>query len=213
MSAQEASWHEHLAGMRAAEAARNQGADPLAVTAFASATAGPVAIAGRQLQPASQGTIWALQRVAREFAKWADDAGVPESPDPEAPGTRELIELGLATMVFCDARAVWRELDRGDIGPLIASAEDMMWDMPLSDQLALQSHFRAEMDRIRDLAGGSQQDQTPQKKTPPAPASVGPSSATPIPRQAPASPPSNGSQANTESASPLPCGPLLWPSP
>lgn len=203
MSQQEASWHEHLAGMRAAEAARSQGADPVAIAAFAAATAGPVAIAGRSLQQASQGTIWALQRVAREFAAWASDAGLASSANTDEPGTRELIELGLATLVFSDARAVWRTLDTGDIGPLIAAAEDLMWELPLAEQLALQSHFRAEMDRIRSLSGGSQ-DEAPEKKTP-APA-AGPSSAIATPPPAQAWPPSNGSSPNTASPLQMPCG-------
>ncbi len=208
MSQQEASWHEHLAGMRAADAARSQGADPAAIDAFAAATAGPALIAGRSLQPASQGTIWTLQRVARLFAAWADATGMASAPDPDAPGTRELLELGLATLVFCDARAVWRELDSGDIAPLIAAAEDMMWELPLADQLALQAHFRTEMDRIRSLSGGAAADSedTAQKKTPGLPA-AGLSNAMPIRPQAQASPPSNGSPANTASPSPMPYGP------
>ena len=46
MSRHEASWHEHLAGMRAAEAARKLGSNPAATDALATATAGPVTVGG-----------------------------------------------------------------------------------------------------------------------------------------------------------------------
>lgn len=208
MTAQEASWHEHLAGVRASEDARAEGSNPAAVTAFASATAGPVILAGRSLQPASQGTLWTLQRVAREFARWADANNLPASLDPHAaPGTRELIELGLATLVFCDARHVWRQLDAGRHADLFAAAEEMMWAMPLPEQLQLQAHFRSQMDAISALSGDAEED-TPEKKLPPAPL---PSPAMPTPLPAPASPPSSGSVPSMESPFPKPYGRHLWP--
>ena len=203
MSSQEASWHEHLAGMRAGDAARHQGADPAAVAAFASATAGPVILAGRHLHQASQGTIWTLQRVAREFAAWADDVGLPHASNPEAPGTRELLELGLATLVFCDARLCWRMLDNHQLAELTQQAEDMMWEMPLPEQLALQAHFRGEMDRIRALSGNGSDE--PEKKTLPPTAGISSAIATPPP--ATALPASNGWRPNTESPLRTPSGP------
>ena len=211
MSAQEASWHEHLAGLRAADTAREQGSDTAATEALASATAGPTTIAGRPLQQATQGTIWTLQRVAREYARWARDHGIEPSASPDEPGTRELIELGLATLVFCDARACWRELDVGNLALLISRAEDMMWRMPLSDQMALQAHFATEMDRIRHLSGGP--DPEPKKK-PLAPLMPpGPSNEMPIPPPAQASPPSSGSPPNTACHSRMPFGPPPSSSP
>lgn len=207
MTAQEASWHEHLAGVRASEDARAEGSNPAAVTAFASATAGPVILAGRSLQPASQGTLWTLQRVAREFARWADENNYTASADPDAPGTRELIELGLATLVFCDARHVWRQLDAGRHADLFASAEEMMWAMPLPEQLQLQAHFRAQMDAISALSGGSEED-TPEKKLPQA---ASPLPAMPTLLPVPASPPSNGCQLSMESPFPTQSGRHRWP--
>lgn len=204
MSAQEASWHEHLAGMRAADAARAQGADPAAIAAFAAATAGPVTIAGRVLEQASQGTIWTLQRIAREFTDWADAKGLPVSPDPDkSPGTRELIELGIATLVFIDSRTIWTALDEGRAQEIYRQAENMMWEIPLAEQLVLQRHFRAEMDRIRVISGDDAP--APEKKTAP-PVQPGVSSAMPIQPPAPASPPSNGSPPSTGSPSLMPCG-------
>ena len=204
MSAQEASWHEHLAGMRASDAARAQGADVTATDAFASATAGPVTIAGRPLQQATQGTIWTLQRVAREFSKWAESQGVSPAANPDEPGTHELIELGLATLVFCDARVCWQLLDGGEIGLLIRRAESIVWEMPLADQIALQSHFAAEMDRIRSLSGGATPDS--KKNHQPQPMPHGLSSVTPILPPGPVSHPSSGSPPNTASPSPMPSG-------
>lgn len=161
MSRQEYSWHKHLAGMRAADAARNQGANPAAVDAIASASAGPVIIGGIKLGRATQGAVWTLQRVAREFAEYADANGLHPSTDPTSPGTRELIELGLATLVFCDARNCWVDLDSGNLAKLILRADEMMWDMPIEDQLALQAHFTAEMERIKRLS--PEEEETPGK--------------------------------------------------
>ena len=205
MSAQEASWHEHLAGMRAADAARAQGADPTATAALASSTAGETVIANRKLAPASQGTVWTLQRMAREFAAEADASRIP-SGENGAPGTRELLELGLATLVFCDARRCWKMLDGGRLADLIGEAETMMWEMPLTEQLALQKHFRAEMDRVRALAGG--EDDTPPGKLP---ETAGASPATAIPPQEPALPPSNGSAPNIISHLKQPSGTSRFP--
>lgn len=205
MTAQEASWHEHIAGMRAGEAARAAGANPAAVAAVAAATAGPVAVAGMPLESASQGTIWTLQRAAREYAALADAQGLAPAADPARPGTRELIELGLTTLIFMDARGVWKLLDAGGLPDLIARAEAIMWDMPLAANLALQAHFNREMNRIRDLTGGADPDAGAEKKTRP---TAGPSPAMPTPPPAPDSPPSNGSPPNTTSPLPTPSGPL-----
>lgn len=187
MSRHEASWHEHLAGMRAAEAARAKGADPTAVEALASATAGPLQIGAFNIRPASQGTIWTLQRVAREWEKFASAHAIPASGDSAAPGTRELIELGLATLAFCDARECWLALDRGEIAHLVEKADAMMWEIPVETQLKLQNHFQAEMARIGRLAPG--QEDAP-GKPPETPAGTSPASETPPP--ATASPPWNG---------------------
>lgn len=163
MSRHEASWHEHLAGMRAAEKAREQGGNPEAIAAIASATAGPVVIAGYVLQRAGQGTIWTLQRLAREFAAFADAHGLENSTDPAEPGNREMLELGLATLAFCDARGCWQDLDAGRLSSLILRADEMMWSMPIETQLALQAHFTSEMDRIRKLSPGEEEDSLPGK--------------------------------------------------
>jgi hypothetical protein len=195
MSRHEASWHEHLAGMRAAEAARKQGGDPEVITAIASATAGPLQIGPHTLRPASQGTIWTLQRVAREWQAYADARAIPASGDAQNPGTREMLELGLATLAFCDARETWRTLDRGELETLIARAEELMWETPADVQLALQAHFTREMERIGRLAPA---EDTPAKKPHPAPEMpTGSSPAAPIPAAATASPPANGWPQNT----------------
>lgn len=201
MGAQEASWCEHIAGMRAAQAAREQGADPLAVRAVGTATAGPVVIAGHPIKPATQGTVWTLQRAARMFSSWADEAGMEASGDPENPGTREMLELGLTTLIFSDARSVWRALDAGGFPGVMHMAEAVIWDMPLEDSRALQTHFEAQMETIRRLAG--EEAPAPEKK----PEAGGKSAAMPIPPEDADSPRWSGSPPSTESPSPMPCGP------
>lgn len=188
MSRHEASWHEHLAGMRAAEAARSKGADPLAVEALASATAGAVEIGGHRLLPASQGTIWTLQRLAREFSQWANGIGMPIA-DPGAPdGTRETIEMGLTMLAFCDSLRVWTLLESGRLSQLILEAETLIHRVPLEDYRRMEAHFQKEMERIRSLTPDAGPEH--QKKTPETPA--GGSPAIPTPPPATPSPTSNG---------------------
>lgn len=192
ITAAEASWHEHIAGQRAAEAARSQGANPDATAAVATATAGPAVIAGHTLQPASQGTVWALQRAAGMFEAWAEERNLQHSPDPAAPGTRELLELGLTTIVFMHPRRAWLEMERGDFPALIARADALVWDLPLADAMSLREHFEREMATIRRLAGEEDEDPAAKKPRP-----DGLSAANPTPPPAEASPPSNGFAPNT----------------
>lgn len=195
MSRHEASWHELVAGMRAADIARQQGCDPAATAALATATAGPRQIGQFTLRPASQGTLWTLQRIAREWQGFADLNKIPGTGDSANPGTREIIELGLATLAFCDARATWLALDRGDLAGLAARAEEMMFDLPIEIQMALQAHFTSEMDRIKALTPGEEEEP---KKPQPQPAAAGSSPAVPTPPAAAASPHANGSPPNTD---------------
>ena len=203
MSRHEASWHEHLAGMRAAEKAREQGGNPDAIAAIASATAGPVEIGGFTLHRAGQGTIWTLQRLAREFAAYAESIGLQSSEDPTNPGNREMIELGLATLAFCDARGCWQMLDAGRMYALIVRADEMMWSMPIETQLALQAHFTSEMDRIKKLSPG-EEEETPGKS--PAPVVSGILQGAETHPAETASLPVSGSLPNTGSISELPYG-------
>lgn len=151
MSRQEANWHQHLAGMRAAEKARNQGCNPAAIDAFATATAGPLEIGGFLLQPAGQGTVWTLKRLAKEFRAWADRHGLPSAGEGEENGTREALELGLSTLAFCDSLSCWTALELGDLESLIIRAEKIMWAMPVETFKKLEEHFQTQMQRIRDL--------------------------------------------------------------
>jgi hypothetical protein len=151
MSQQEASWHTHLAAMRAQETARNQGANPHAVDAFAAATAGPQMVHGFSLAPATEGTIWTLKRVAREFKAYADALGMPSAGPSEEDGTRELLELGISTLVFCDARQCFMDLEGGRLEAIIARADTLMWSIPLHVSRDLAEHFSREMQRIRNL--------------------------------------------------------------
>ena len=204
MSRQEASWHEHIAGIRAEEKARAEGGDTAAIAAIANATVGPVTIAGHTLAPASQGTVWTLQRLARDFQAYADTNGLA-TPEAMASPTNQLVQLGLTLLVFLNPRAVWRDLETGKLADLIARADDMMWSMPLTDQVALQSHFRAQMAAINALAP---EEDLPGKSLTEDPSSItsGTSPETPTPQPVRDSPPSSGSVLNTALPSPLPSG-------
>lgn len=209
MSRHEASWHTHLASMRAAEAARKQGSDPLTTSALATATAGPVVIAGFTLHPASQGTIWTLQRAAREFTAWADALGMTAAEDPERPETRELIELGLATLIFCDPRACWNELECGGLEDMILRAESLIWNLEVSSQIKLQEHFQSQMERLGQLASDGEDAG---KKSEP----VQGNGSSPTPAISPVatpSPPSSVSPPSMESPSSEPSGTSASPSP
>lgn len=155
MSRQEASWHEHIAGMRAAEEARKAGGDPAAYEAFATAVAGPVTIGAFTLHPASEGTVWTLRRVAREFQVWADANGLAVAGTNEPDGERELIEMGLSVLVFCDSLRVWRALDARDLEGLIFEARQLVWGVPVEVYRALEAHFQEQMDAIRRLSDPS----------------------------------------------------------
>jgi hypothetical protein len=186
MSRHEASWHEHLAGMRAAEAARKQGGDPQAAEAMAWATASPVRIAGYELRPASQGTLWTLRRLAREFSAWADAIGMPKAAPGEADGSRECIEMGLTMLAFTDSLRVWDLLETERLGELITEAEKLIHRVPLEDYRKLERHFQMQMERIHGLTP----EAVPEKKTPET--RTGGSPAMPMPPTAEPSPTSNG---------------------
>lgn len=192
MSRQEASWHTHLAALRAQEAARKAGSNTAATEALATATAGPVTIGGYQLYPASEGTIWTLKRLAREFIAWADKLGMPHAAEGEL-RDRELLELALSTLAFCDARRVWQLLESGRFEELIIEADRMVWYMPIETSRALEAHFSKQMARIRELTPDAE---TAPKK--PEAGGNGNSPATPIPAEDTDSPPSNGWQPNTK---------------
>lgn len=199
MSRQEASWHEHVAGQRAAAAARQTGADPAALDAVARATMGPVAIAGLTLRPASEGTFITLRKCAAMFAAHADATGLPHATSPENPGERELYELGLASLVFADARRVFRALTAGQLPALMEEAMEMIFGLSLADRVALSRHIETQMAEINRLSGAAATDATPGKPQPtPPPPDPGPWPARPNPPTEPPSPPSSGSWPNTD---------------
>lgn len=202
ISAQEASWIEHLAGMRARAAARKQGGNPLAETALASVTCGPREIGGFTVYPATEGTVWTLRRVAREFKAWADGIGMPVAGDGEPDGTREMLELGLTTLVFMDARKAWMALEAGSLEELIVAAERLFWNTPLCEQRELEAHFRQQMDFIRGLSG----DGEAVKKKSPETDGCGVSRETPNPAPVPPSHPLSGCVPNTAPMPPMPFG-------
>jgi len=153
MSKTEATFHESIAGQRASAAAKKQGCDPAALDALAAATAGPVNIAGFDLKPATEGTFITLRKTAWMFVAHAERCGLPICNDPENPGERELYELGLATLVFTDARRVFRELNAGRLPQLMAEAMDIIFELSLEDQKRLKEHIEAQMEEIARLSG------------------------------------------------------------
>lgn len=189
--------------MRAADAARKQGGNPTAIDALAGATAGPVTIAGFTLKPATEGTIWTLKRVAREFRAWADGLGMPHATGPEN-GTREMLELGLSTLVFADARACWIQIEEGNFPALISQADTIMWEMDLATTRALEAHFQKQMESIRALTPDA--EDRPGK--PPETGENGTSPEMPTQPEAADSPPSSGSPPSMPSPSPQPSGTL-----
>jgi hypothetical protein len=202
MCAQEASWHQHMAGMRASAEARKQGSNPAATAALATATAGPVRIGRFTLHPASEGTVWTLKRLAREFAAWADVLGMPSAPEGGELGSRELLELGLSTLAFADARGTWQRLELGQLEQIIVEAECLMFDTPVAELRQLEQHFQKQMQAIRDLTP----DAEPAPKKPQPADGNGTSPATPIPAEATDSPSSNGSLPSIPFPSTSGCG-------
>jgi len=162
MSAREASWHVHLAGMRASAEAKKKGGNIDAIEALASATAGPRMIAGMPIYPATEGTVFTLRRIAREFNAWADGIEMPRAGAGQPNGHRELLELGLSTLTFMDSLAVWTALDAEGIEPLIVRAETLIFRVEIEIQRQLEDHFTREMARISELSGSD--EGTPEKK-------------------------------------------------
>lgn len=207
MSRQEASWHEHLAGMRAAEKARAQGGNPAAIDAVAAATCGPVRIGAFEIYPPTEGTVWTLKRLAREFAAWADALGMPSAADGEDNGSREMLELGLSTLAFVDSRQTFQYLEAGRLEDLILRAEKLMWETPVEVTKQLSAHFESGMARLRELNSGD--EEAPKK--PIAADGNGVSPAMPIPPAVADSPSSSGSLRNTGCPSKQPSGAPRWP--
>lgn len=157
ISEQEVSFYEMQAGMAAREKAQQEGANPHAVEAMANSTSGSVAIGKLTLKPASEGTFITLKKVAKLFKAHADAREWPVSEDDENPGERELCELGLASLVFADARRCFNMLNQGKLEALMAEALDLIFSAPLADQVALKNHIQAAMEEISRLGGEAEE--------------------------------------------------------
>ncbi len=116
---------------------------------------GPLKIGRIELKPASEGTFITLRKLATMFEKYADARGMPKSEDEDSPGERELIELGLASLVFSDSRRVFRELNIGNLPSLMNEALDLIFELPLETQLNLKHHIEKQMREINRLTGGA----------------------------------------------------------
>lgn len=152
MSSTEASWHETQAGLRAKEHAAEQGGDLNAQVAIADVTSKLKVVGRYTLKPVSQGTVHTLKKVASEFEAYAIAEGIHTTGDMQNPGMKELLELGIAVLVFADVKRCYSM----SIDDLRYEAEDLIFDMPLEESMELSEHFNVEMARMNTLSGNEE---------------------------------------------------------
>lgn len=156
MSQTEASWHETQAGNRAKELAQQEGANPEAVNAVLDASTEPLTVAGFQLKPASQGTIFTLQAVARAFVTYAEKMGMESTGDTANPGEQEMYESALAGLIFADGRRVSQKLKTEGIEAVVAEADELIWNISLEDARLISEHSNNELRRSNLLSGAAE---------------------------------------------------------
>jgi hypothetical protein len=146
MSAQEVSWHETIAGMRARKAADARGCLPAAREAVAFASMPPHPLR----PPITIGTLWAVEESERH--------GVALT------GASEFADKALLVFTVSQPERALASYLTGDLvdiraGMLEAAAR------PAEESLAIEQWFESEMARLKQLAGGAEGD-TPGKKFP-----------------------------------------------
>mgnify|MGYP000224030637 CR=1 FL=1 len=206
MSNTEASFHEVVAGNRAKAEAEASGGNQAAIEAVANATLEHRVVAGYELKPASQGTIFVLQEVARRFEEYCKTNPMHSSGDPKFPGSKELLEIGLSVLVFADPRRIFKDVQDGKIEELRYEAEEIIWTLPAEKAKLLNDHFTTEMDRLNQLSGSSSADAPGKPQLDQQENLNGTSEAQSHPSQVTGSPSSSGSCPPTTSASPTPSG-------
>lgn len=132
---------------------------------MADATSPNKVVAGYELKPASQGTIFAMQEVAKKFEEYATEEEIQSSGDVENPGVQELLEVGLAVLVFADARRCYDVARNGGISDLRYEAEGIVWDLPIEVAMELSTHFSHEMSRVKELTGEKEASQPGKPQT------------------------------------------------
>lgn len=200
MSQQEASWHEHIAGLRAAEVARNQGEDPALIEAVVDATLPRPEVAGFQIKPATKGTLMAISRLAKQLLAYAKANDLSPSPNRNQPGELEMLEMAFMIMVFSEPKMIYRDTKDSLPAYLIAEAERLIFDVPALEMLKIQEQLEVELAAIGMVSP---------EEEPPAPGKPGESdqsSVDPTPQPEAPSPSSTGSCQNTKSPSPTPFG-------
>lgn len=215
MSHTESSWHQHVASMRAMDAAKKQGGDPSTMEALADAAGGPEMIAGVKLLPCTQGTILAMQIAGDLMEPYFEAEGL----DPDE---AELIQAGIAALIFRDQLLAYRELKTNGLRRIYTAAQELVWAMSLEESLPLTKHVNDQLAIFNQLNGGGSDVPEPGKPTgsgalsdavnpqpeTPSPASTGlcqtttlpstmPSGSSPSPQPSPSSPPETNVKAET----------------
>lgn len=197
MSNQEASWHSHVAGQRATAEATDEGANPSAIQALINASDGGLRVGGLVLRPATKGTVFTLQEIAKAFASYADVQRIPSID-------RTILEDNIAIVVFVDALRAHQRFVAQGITALIKDADALQWKVNMRDAVRIQKYVMEQMQVMQSITGPSADEDSPGKHMPETPA--GASLEINAQPQVMTSPSSNGSWPTTGSASLPPSG-------
>lgn len=189
----------NMAGHRAMAEAKREGGNPAALDALAFAAAGTETIAGVSLNPCTQGTIIAMQMAGDLFEDIikSDNLGKDEA---------ELVQTGIAAIIFRDSVAAYRELRTNGIANIYREAMVIIWEMPLEESMKLTGHVQQEIAIFNRLNG--QPSAQPGK-----PVESGGLSDKRSPQPVTPSQPSTGLCPTTDSASTMPSGHSQSPQP
>lgn len=131
MSRTEASWHEVIAGQRAAAAARAQDQGGEAMDAVAEVTAEPVRVGPYTLAPASPGTVAALRRMAVALTQRFPALVGPAKTQTDA--EFDALQEALTLLTMTEPRRVLRQLGEPDgLERLLLEADDLYWSGTLT---------------------------------------------------------------------------------
>lgn len=134
MTEREASWHETVAGIRAAEAAQREGSDPRAAEALLDADT-PVMIGGREFYPPSAGVVWLLR-----------------SLDSMVGGLPADVRTVATAWIFADRRAARDAMRRGTAA-FQAAVQEWGFDLSFPDLRRIEEQIIAWMRALQDGEG------------------------------------------------------------
>jgi hypothetical protein len=146
MSAQEVSWHETIAGIRARKAADSLGCLPAAREAIAFASLPPNPLR----PPITIGTLWAVEESERHGA--------------ELTGASEFADRALLAFTVSQPERALASYLIGDLADIRAGMLEAA-SRPAEESLAIERWFESEMARLKALAGGADSG-LPGKKIP-----------------------------------------------